>query len=209
MVSSIERNRVRDFITAALLKGDINAGDRLSLPTLAAQLQCSVTPIREALTQLEYNKVIEAVPNRGFIIPELDATEATHLYELIASLEALALEKAVFTDADIKHLHKLKRVFDTARSTSAKIEADMNLHEALIKSYNNPFAQQSIRDLKIRIFFYEKNYMADAVLIATSAQQHHQLIEAVENDDRKKAVKILKQNWFVMLAYIQQKMNGA
>jgi DNA-binding GntR family transcriptional regulator len=207
MVSSIERNRVRDFITAALLKGDINMGDRLSLPTLAAQLQCSVTPIREALTQLEYNKVIEAVPNRGFIIPGLDATEAVHLYELIATLEALALEKAVFTPADIKNLHKLVKAFDTARTASAKIEADMNLHEALTKNYSNPFAQQSIRDLKIRIFFYEKNYMADAGLTATSAQQHHQLIEAIENSDLKKASKILKQNWFVMLAYIQQKMN--
>jgi DNA-binding GntR family transcriptional regulator len=206
MLPYIERNRVRAFIMQELLNGNINIGDRLSLPAIAAQLQCSVTPVREALTQLEYNKVIEAVPNRGFIIPELDASEAAHLYDLIAALEVLALENTVFTAVDIKQLKKLHKIFSAGGDANAKIEADMNLHEALTKSYSNPFAQQTIRDLKIRIFFYEKSYMANEDLTAISVQQHRKIIEAVENGDKRKAAKILKQNWAVMLAYIHQRM---
>lgn len=204
MVSIIERNRVRNFILEELLKGNIDIGDRLSLPAISKKLQCSVTPVREALTQLEYARVIEVIPNRGFIIPALHASEAKHLYEMIAALEILALEQSRFTEADIKYLRKLQAKFENAAKAAAKIAADMAFHEALTKNYNNPFAQQIIRDLKIRIFFYEKKYMGNSDLTETSMQQHGQIIIAVENNNLKKAAKILKQNWIMMLNYIQK-----
>lgn len=191
-----------------LLNDSVNIGSRLSLPAISRKLQCSVTPVREALTQLEYAKVIEVVPNRGFIIPGLDAGEAKHLYELIAALEALAIEHSDFTATEIKNLHKLQRAFENTGKPAVKIRADMAFHEALTKNYCNPFAQQTIRDLKIRIFFYEKSYMGNAALTDNSLQQHRQIITAIENNDLKKAAKILRQNWEIMLNYIQKNMAG-
>jgi DNA-binding GntR family transcriptional regulator len=208
MISIVERNRVRNFILQELLKGSIDIGDRLSLPAISKKLQCSVTPVREALTQLEYAKVIEVIPNRGFIIQALHASEAKHLYEMIAALETLALEQSHFTETDIKYLNKLQKKFEKAAKPAAKIAADMDFHEALTKNYNNPFTQQIIRDLKIRIFFYEKKYMGNNDLTETSLQQHRQIIIAVENNDLRKASKILKQNWIIMLKYLQKNIQG-
>jgi DNA-binding GntR family transcriptional regulator len=204
MITHIERNRVRSYIMEELLKGSLTIGGRLSLPVLARQLDCSVTPVREALTQLEYSRVIEAVPNRGFIIPGLDVAEATHLYELIAALEALAVEKTVFTAAEVKNLRKLQKAFEKPGNAAAKIKADMDFHEALTANYENPFAQQTIRDLKIRIFFYEQQYMGNAALSDASAAQHGQIVDAAESNDSKKAAKLIKLNWLMMLDYIQK-----
>jgi DNA-binding GntR family transcriptional regulator len=158
MEKGIERDTVRSFIMHELMTGTIKVGQKLSLPYFAEKLACSVTPIREALTQLEYAGVVTAIPNRGFLIPELNIHEAKNIYELIACLENLALENSVFKDEDIKQLKKANKKFMQAKDFSEKIKADFELHDCLTKNYENPFAHQKLRDLKIRIFTYERSF---------------------------------------------------
>jgi DNA-binding GntR family transcriptional regulator len=207
MIHPIERDRVRSFIMQELIKGRINVGDRLSLPTLSKKLKCSVTPVREALTQLEYSGVIKAVPNRGFIIPVLNFMEAKYLYELVSSLECLALENSTYQVNDIENIKKSQRIFEESKNSSSKILADINFHYCLIKNYQNPFLQQTIKDLKIRIFFYEKKFMNDSVLTEQSALHHNLIIESIESKNLKKAANILKQNWLITLNNIQNNFN--
>lgn len=198
---NIERNRVRSFIMDELLKGNIGEGDRLSLPYFANQLSCSVTPIREALTQLEYAKIVDAIPNRGFIIAALKSAEADHIYSILATLETLALESSKFSLADIKNLKAAQHVFFKAGTPLERIKADFKFHELLIGNCNNPLLLQYINDLKIPIFLYEKKYMSDNELKDTSNRQHAQIIESIEQYNIKKASTALKQNWLCMLKH--------
>jgi DNA-binding GntR family transcriptional regulator len=209
MNASIARNRVRDYLLKALVNGTIHIGDRLSLAELAIELDCSVTPVREALTQLEYSNVIRAVPNRGFIIPELSVKEATHLYQLIAALEATALEYSDFSSAHLKNLQVLQKKFETTTLAADKVAADMAFHQALTCLYDNPMLQQTIRDVKIRIFFYEQAFMVDDELSAISTRQHRQMIEALKYANKKKAIRVLEQNWFIMLSFLQDSIRSS
>lgn len=197
----IERNRVRSFIMEELLKGTIGEGDRLSLPYFARQLNCSVTPIREALTQLEYAKIVEAIPNRGFVISSLDSREANNVYTILATLEALALESSKFSLADIKNLRAAQDCFEKATSALERIKADFSFHQLLIGDCRNSLLIQYINDLKIPIFLYEKKFMGENQWMEESNQQHAQIIDAIENYNLKKASSVLKQNWLGMLQH--------
>ena len=75
-----------------LQSGQLKVNKTVNLAKLARDMNVSVTPIREALTQLEHVGIIKAMVNRGFVVAELELQEAKDLYTTVADLEVLALE---------------------------------------------------------------------------------------------------------------------
>jgi DNA-binding GntR family transcriptional regulator len=84
------RQRVVEEIRLAIVSGRFASGSRLVERLLCEQMQVSRTVVREALRQLESEKLIEMVPNVGSIVRSLTLREARSLYEVRASLESLA-----------------------------------------------------------------------------------------------------------------------
>ncbi len=209
MITKISyRDQVREHLQDQMLAGNLHAGQTLSLAGLARELEVSVTPIREALTQLEQAKIITAIPNRGFIISEIKAKEAKNIYELIANLESLALENSAFSAKDLEDLDNSQKRFGLAKTAVEKVKADLDFHEILTQNYDNSFAQQIIRDLKTRIFFYEKSYMEDVDFTDVSDDQHLEIIELVKAGKQKNAAKIIKKNWLIILKFIQKHLEN-
>ncbi|MEP2278221.1 GntR family transcriptional regulator, partial [Maribacter sp.] len=131
------RDQVRDYLLSEMVTGNLKTGKTINLAALARHLKVSVTPIREALTQLQQSHIIKAVPNRGFIIAELDVEEAEDLYELVANLEVMAIENSEFTEAHIVELKKQQEVFENATDAISRIQADLEFHRLLTKNYKN------------------------------------------------------------------------
>ncbi len=202
------RDQVREHLQKQMLAGNLQAGQTLSLEGLARELEVSVTPIREALTQLEQAKIITSIPNRGFIVSEIEAKEAKDIYELIANLESLALENSTFSDKDLRDLEIAQKRFGSAKTAIEKVKADLDFHEILTRNYDNSFAQRIIRDLKTRIFFYEKSYMQDVGFTDVSDDQHFEIIELLKTGKRENAAKTIKKNWLIILQFIQKHLEN-
>lgn len=203
---SILRDQVREHLLDQMTKGQLDAGKTINLAALARRLEVSVTPIREALTQLQQSRLIKAVPNRGFIIAEPNYTEAKDLYELVAELEVLALENSVFESATIEALKKQQIKFKGAQDTLSRIHAKLEFHRILTQHYKNALAQQILTDLKTRIIFYERAFMSDDSIYAKSDNQHDGIISAIEDDNVPTASLVLKMNWMLILDYIQKQL---
>ncbi|MGA5504980.1 GntR family transcriptional regulator [Streptomyces umbrinus] len=62
---------VTEYIRHLILTGHFRDGDRLRVEHLAAQLQISVTPVREALVELLGEGFVERRPRRGYIVSKL------------------------------------------------------------------------------------------------------------------------------------------
>ena len=96
-----------DALRAAILDGQLEPGVRLKEIPLAEQLGISRGPIREALRLLERDGLIELIPNRGAIVPEVKAVDVLEVYALRASLGSLALQKLMlenrFPEAGLDH----------------------------------------------------------------------------------------------------------
>lgn len=200
------RDQVREFLLAEMKQGHLQEGQTINLAALARKLRVSVTPIREALTQLQQSRIITAIPNRGFIISELSLKEAKDLYELVADLEVLAIENSEFDEESIEKLKEQQIVFKSAENTVARINAKLGFHRLLTKNYGNSLAQNVLEDLKIRIFFYEREFMADDLLYSKSDNQHDAIISAIDDDNIPTASLVLKMNWMLILDYIQRQL---
>lgn len=77
-------------------------GDRLPIEELAAALDLSPMPVREALRRLDAAGLVEHVPHRGARVTEISVVDLREIYELRLSLETLAMRHAAerFTDED-------------------------------------------------------------------------------------------------------------
>ncbi len=200
------RTQVRDHLLSQMVKGELQIGKTINLAALSRELNISVTPIREALTQLQQANIIKAIPNRGFIIAELDVKEAEDLYNLVASLEVMAIENTEFDTQDIEALKLQQQVFEDAKDALSRIQADLEFHRLLTKGYENDLALQILNDLKTRIFFYERAFMTDDSFYNKSDNQHDAIISAIADDNVPTASLLLKMNWMLILNYIQKKL---
>jgi len=200
------RDAVRAYLLRQMREGHLNAGDSVNLAALARTLKVSVTPIREALTQLQQSQVIEAIPNRGFFIKNLSHEEAKNLYEIVAQLEVLALEESTFDSATIVDLRKQQQLIQKAENPLERINAYMDFHHLLTKNYNNTVAQQILGDLKTRVFLYEKAFMSDETFYYNTDNQHEAIISAIEEDNLPSAALVLKMNWLLVQDYIEKQL---
>ncbi len=200
------RDKVREHLLEQMQEGNLEAGQSISLAALARKLKVSVTPVREALTQLQQSQIVQAVPNRGFSIAKVNPEEAKNLYELVAHLELLALEQSTFDLAAIDRLKNQRDVVAKAEDALERVNAYMEFHRLLTKNYNNSVVQQILTDLKTRVFFYERAFMANDSFHYNSNAQHDAIISAIEEDNIPSASLFLKMNWMLIQSYIEKQL---
>jgi len=86
----------------AIILGELPSGTPLRLDELARSLGMSISPIREAVRQLEALGLAKHVPHQGARVLDFDIEELRDLFSVRLSLESLAVRRAAerFTEAD-------------------------------------------------------------------------------------------------------------
>lgn len=200
------RDTVREYLLQEMQRGDLAPGQRINLAALSRALGVSVTPIREALTQLQQSHIVRAIPNKGFSIAAVNHEEAKNLYELVAHLEVLALEESEFDHTSILQLKKQRDFIANAQNALDRVNAYMEFHRLLTSNYKNSVVQQILKDLKTRVFFYERAFMADDSFHYNSNDQHDAIISAIEDDNIPSAALVLRMNWKLIQNYIEKQL---
>src|SRR5260370_13110883 len=83
-----------DGLREALIMGELQPGAPLGLEDLARSLGMSISPIREAVRQLEALGLAEHVPHHGATVMALDVEELRELFSIRLALEGMALRRA-------------------------------------------------------------------------------------------------------------------
>lgn len=84
------RQSVVGALRQSIVHGRLAPGARLIERELIEMMGVSRTVLREALRQLEAEKLIDVVPNKGAVVRNLSRAEAEDLYAIRAALEGLA-----------------------------------------------------------------------------------------------------------------------
>lgn len=69
-----------EAIRSLILEGELDPGERLRQADLAARLKISLTPVREALRQLEAEGVVAGTAHRGVRVRGIELTELRSVY---------------------------------------------------------------------------------------------------------------------------------
>jgi DNA-binding GntR family transcriptional regulator len=113
----------------SIILGELPAVTPLRLDDLARRLGMSISPIREAVRQLESLGLAKHVPHQGARVLEFDIHELQDLFQVRLSLESLAVRRAAvnFTDAADRAARAHLVRFDTA-ATAGDVRGTMRAH---------------------------------------------------------------------------------
>jgi DNA-binding GntR family transcriptional regulator len=138
--------RVADALRAAILHGELTAGSRLGEAELAERLQVSRTPVREALSRLAAQGLVELVANRGARVATWTVAELEGVFDLRTALEPQLTAHAVphATDEDIAELARLaERMLAVgcpgpAQDLDALVPLNRAFHDRLVELAGQP-----------------------------------------------------------------------
>jgi len=176
------RDQIRKIILDSILKGELTLGDKLSLAEYARKLDTSVTPIREAFTQLEMTGILESIPNVGFCVKTLSHKEAEEIYTLIGMIEAHALY-TIYSTKTINNLLKIAKKIENSNSEQEKLFADNEFHELLIDTKTHQVAFAILKNLKTQVFLFELQFMKNRNSNITKDEDHKTIIELIQKKE--------------------------
>jgi DNA-binding GntR family transcriptional regulator len=134
----------------AIILGELTPGTPLRLEDLARSLGTSISPIREAVRQLEALGLAEHVPHHGAKVVGLEIEELRELFSIRLSLETMALRRAAthFDEEDERAARAHLAELDDARRAGdarAAVRAHTAFHFALYEAARSAWLLRLIR----------------------------------------------------------------
>ncbi|GHS99730.1 GntR family transcriptional regulator [Synergistales bacterium] len=182
------RELVYDYLRDAIGSGEIAAGERLNESELAAKLNVSRTPVREAVRMLESDGLVQAVPRRGVIVHDFDISEIIEIYMIRQALEVLAIKSAA-RRATSEEISKMREYLRESEACLAKgnyegyFEVTELFTNAVIEAGKMPRVTQLISTYREHLKRYRKITLSDATRRSEAVSQHFAILDAVESRD--------------------------
>jgi len=174
-----------EHLLSMLMTVQIAPGQRIAIDKVARQLGISQTPIREALSQLEAEKLVSKMPNVGYrASPRMTREEVQDLYTLRLLIEPYAAARAA-ERIDAETLATLEGIERDMRGVTDKddrafarfAEADAKLHRLIATGSGNHLIAATIERLHSHLQIFRSLYRTNAP--EQAAAEHQRIIEAL------------------------------
>jgi len=175
-----------------ILTGVLPAGQKLKIEHLRGMLNTGASPVREALSLLTSDMLVERIDQRGFRAAEASKANFAEILALRCTLEDLALRQSIVaaTDAWEERLvlthHHMKKA--SGQSLAVFEEAHKDFHMALLANSGSPMLERfcaQLYDLNIRYRYLaarSSKYQSRDV-----SSEHEDILEAAIARDQDRA----------------------
>lgn len=193
------RDVVFNTLRDAILKGELEPGERLMEVTLAQKLGVSRTPIREAIRKLELEGLVKMTPRKGAEVARITLKDLTDVLEVRRHLEELAVELSCkkATEEDIEELKQCHEVFKQkieAEDLTEMAVADVTLHDIIYRTTGNKRLIQILNNLREQMYRYRLEYIKDEQKRKALVDEHESLLNAISARDVEAAKEAIKQH---------------
>ena len=180
-------DEVYDQLVEAIMSREISAEDRLVQEKLAAELNISRTPVREALMRLETEGVLEIAASGGFRLARLDQSEVRQLYQARAAIEGQAA-RILAAQANPQVLDGLRDLIRrnenlTTPSTRDYFVANRCIHRAFMVEAGNKFLLDMFDTIWGNAMAFHLFSAIENVNISKSLGDHLTLVDAIATGD--------------------------
>ncbi len=192
---------VAEALREAIVRGRLRAGERIKEMPLAEQLGVSRGPIRDAMRLLHEEGLIEILPNRGAVVPEVHADGVLEVYALRASLGSLALHKLLL-DADsaavariVAAARRVERAVQARREQRAA-DADLAFQDTIVRGSGLPLDAREFERLswQVRMFIATLD-MHYADKFSIMLEENAGLVAAIERREIRSAERVWREKF--------------
>jgi DNA-binding GntR family transcriptional regulator len=188
-------DRLVDIIRDRILSGEIPPSVPIRQDSLAAELQISKIPLREALARLEQDGLLVSHPNRGFFVRDLSTGEAEEVFALRLKIEPDAAAFACRATSEQEQQEAqlaLKRLVVAAAAHEPTVGAlNRAFHLALVRPGGQVVTTNVVRGLHIIADRYVRKHLEPHYRHIRAESEHQEIIDAWLKPDPRKVKKLL------------------
>jgi DNA-binding GntR family transcriptional regulator len=192
------REQVLERVRSEIISGRAHPGTVYSVPSVAAELGVSTTPVREALLELTRNGLLVAMRNRGFRVEPLSLDALDHLFTMRELLERFALETVA--RQGLRDSEPLVALADAiaeaveAGDVSGYIASDRVFHEALVSEAGNPLLTRMVMQLRDDMRLYGIDSPEGLKRQKASVKEHYQMIDLAARQNVEKIGELISRH---------------
>ncbi len=193
------RHEVVERLHEAIRLGQFKPGQRLIERELCEWTGVSRTSIREALRQLESERLVEIIPRRGPAVAVISPQEVREIYDVRMSVEPRMVERFIdlATSREIANLTKaadqLTRIA-LAEDRAAVSRAKSRFFAVLMDGCRNRTLRDVIRSLHVRLTLAKSAFLQDRARWTESAEELSALSKAISARDPEKAKELCRKH---------------
>lgn len=192
--------RIADLLRDRIIREVLLPGSRLIEREISEELGVSRTPVREAIKELAAEGLVELRPNRGAEVATFDPRQAEDLFEVLAELEALAVQRfvrqmTVDSLSELERLHaELSRNYRDG-DLESYFTTNTAIHDLLIRRAGNTILAETHKRLLTRSRLGRHMAIAsDQLRWAESLDEHEHLMTAVRRHDEVAAAAVWRRH---------------
>lgn len=202
--------KVYRILKSMITERKLLPGEKISQEKLAGELGISRTPLISALKYLEKEKLVQAIPRRGFFVRLFTKEEMVNIFELREVLEGLAARRAAhhISNSQITQLKGFFRQFDPERKITdiaVYSKEDRRFHNFVIEIGSKEFLKSILENYNIISFSYQ--VLSSEGLIRPPDQTIHEhlaVIDAIVKRKPKEAEDLMRLHLKKTILYLKQ-----
>ncbi len=169
----------------AILSGRFAPGERLVETSLCEMLQVSRTSLREALRQLEAERLVTITPFKGPAVAVMTVEDAKQIYDVRALLEGYAAKQFAdrATQQDVETMQRALEKFeeaDKAGNAHGRIAYTDEFYEVLLRGCGNKMIMELLEGLHARVNFLRYRSMSSPSRGNESAKEMRAMLAAIK-----------------------------
>jgi len=183
-------------IKEGIVRGEIEEGVFLSEKEIMSRYRIGRTPFREACNRLHHEHLLEVVPHRGYLVPEMSLQEVRDLFELRVLVEGAVAELAA-TRANAREIDELARLADqnsppglSRKGDNDRAEVNTSFHLQLASmAHNREFMrlESSVLERTRRLAYNVARSIGVQRQEMSLQNLHRPVVDAIRRGDRAAA----------------------
>jgi DNA-binding GntR family transcriptional regulator len=187
---------------ASIMNGEWPPDSKLRLDTLRKQFNVSYTPLREALSRLGAQGLVDIVDQRGYRVAPVSSRNLQHVIRLRRELEGMALREAIvqgdtaWVDGLTDSHQALGELSGDARTKDPERWEDLHrrFHFALLQGCDMPLLMQFITTLHDHTDRYRRLFLRTNPHDRDVPGEHTAIMRAAQAREADLAVVLLQQH---------------
>ena len=177
-------NQIYDELEHRILTGEYAPGEVISEKRLVAELNVSRTPIREALSRLNQERLIKDTP-AGNEVVGVSRQDAYDMFLVKRQLENIAVRRAAenITDEELEQLQMIydkQEFYAQRRDYKTVLGLDNEFHEAIYKASRSITLETILEGVHRKMFKYRMNSIEHENRVDASVAEHKAILEAIK-----------------------------
>lgn len=192
---------VYEYLFNELAQLNYRSGDKLVISQIAAALNVSEIPVREALRRLESNGYVRIVPNQGAVAVGLEKSTIADIVQIKGVLEGFATRLSIdyLSANDLERLHQINeelRAAVEAGNVGRVSDLNIQFHMSIYERIPQAELTSMITDLWRKWSVTKKIFSVSPSIRDQSYDEHEQILALIRSRNYAEVEQYVREHKF-------------